>query len=81
MDQFNLEYKIIKETKVSEDVREIIIKVSGKTIKLDNNNRSEVVEIPEEASLWLFREVKVGSQKQIVGPQPYIEKNPSKPAP
>ena len=81
LEKFSLEYEIIAETKVSEDIREIIVKVRGKTIKLDKNNRSEIVEIPEEASLWLFKEIKVGSIRQIVGPQPYIEKNPSKPVP
>jgi len=77
MTQFFLEYEVIEEKQVSDDIREIIVKVHGKTIKLDKNNRSEIVEIPEEASLWLFRELTTNSQKQIIGPQPYKKKNPS----
>ncbi len=76
--QFYLEYEIIEEKQVSEEIREIVVKVTGKTLKLNDSNRSEIVEIPEEASLWLFKEIIIDSEPQIIGPQPYIKKKNEK---
>ena len=66
--QLKINYEIIEEKEASDDVSEIVIKISGKTLHRKPDEVSKIIDIPEEASYMKFILKEKNGINKLVGP-------------
>ena len=66
--RLEIEYEIIKEAEISDNISELDVKISGQTWKIDENGVCQFVPIPENAQKMKFRIVRTKDSYSFSGP-------------
>ena len=67
-EQFKLDYDVVKELEDYHGLKILVVQVKGKTLFLNEEGRSKILDIPEKESNWVFYISNKDPKSKIHGP-------------